>query len=208
MLLPMNASPPAKPFAPSAERNREPILAALRPRLAGVRRLLEIGSGTGQHAVHCAPALPHLVWQTSERPAQLAGLRCWLDEAALPNTPPPLALDMDHPDWPEQAGGAVHDVVFSANTLHIMPWTTVGAWFAALPRVLAPAGRLLVYGPFIEADRPTAPSNLRFDAQLRAQAPHQGVRRLDALDALAAQVGLQRRERVEMPANNLLVVWG
>lgn len=197
-----------KPFAPSAERNREPLLAALRPRLATARRVLEIGSGTGQHAVHFAPALPHLVWQTSERPVQLAGLQAWLDEAACANTPPPLALDMDDPQWPALAGGAVHDAVFSANTLHIMPWTTVQAWFAALPQVLAPGGRLLVYGPFIEPDRPTTESNLRFDAQLRAQVPHQGLRHLDQVDALAAQAGLRRLERVEMPANNLLVVWG
>ncbi|MBN8487388.1 MAG: DUF938 domain-containing protein [Burkholderiales bacterium] len=196
-----------KPFAPSAERNREPILAALRPRLADRCRLLEIGSGTGQHAVHCAPELPHLVWQTSERPLQLPGLRLWLEEAGLANTPPPLALDMDDADWPERAGGAVHDAMFSANTLHIMAWSTVVAWFAALPRALAPGGRLMVYGPFIEPDRPTAESNLRFDDQLRRSAPHQGLRRLDEVDAVARCAGLVRLERIEMPANNLLMVW-
>lgn len=197
-----------KPFAPSAERNREPILAVLAPRLALRRRVLEIGSGTGQHAVHFAPALPHLVWQTSERPGALAGLQCWLDEAACANTPAPLALDVGEPDWPAQARPAVFDAVYSANTLHIMPWSAVQTWFAGLPQVLAPGGQLLVYGPFIESDRPTVGSNLRFDAHLRAQLPHQGLRRLDEVDALAAQVGLTRLERLEMPANNLLLVWG
>jgi cyclopropane fatty-acyl-phospholipid synthase-like methyltransferase len=197
-----------KPFAPSAERNREPILAVLAPRLAPARRVLEIGSGTGQHAVHFAPALPHLVWQTSERSAALAGLRGWLDEAACANTPAPLALDVGEPDWPARTGAQAYDAIFSANTLHIMPWAAVQTWFAGLPRVLAPGGQLFVYGPFIEPDRPTQGSNLRFDAQLRAQHAHQGLRRLDEVDALAAQAGLARLERLEMPANNLLLVWG
>jgi Protein of unknown function (DUF938) len=111
------------------------------------------------------------------------------------------------PDWPEQAGGAVHDAVFSANTLHIMAWTAVQAWFAGLPRVLGAGGRLLIYGPFFEAGRTTAPSNLRFDEQLRGQHPAQGLRQLEAVDALAAASGCVRTARVEMPANNLLVVW-
>lgn len=196
-----------KPHAPSTERNREPLLAALRPRLADRRRLLEIGSGTGQHAVHFAPALPHLVWQTSERAEALPGLRMWLDEAACPNTPAPLALDVVAGPWPEGPPGARYDAMFSANTVHIMPWEAVQAWFAALPRVLTPHARLIVYGPFIEEDRPTVESNLRFDVWLKDQAPHQGLRRLAAVDALAASAGLQRTERLEMPANNLLLVW-
>jgi SAM-dependent methyltransferase len=197
-----------KPYAPSAERNRGPLLEALRPRLASSRRVLEVGSGTGQHAVHFAPALPHLCWQTSERPTELPGLRLWLDEAACPNTPAPLALDVLWPDWPERAGGPVHDAVFSANTLHIMSWVAVEAWVRSLPRVLAPGGQVLVYGPFLEEEVPTTESNLRFDAELRALAPAMGLRRLQAVDGLMADAGLQRLERVAMPANNLLVRWG
>ena len=197
-----------KPHAPSTERNRGPLLEALRPRLAASRRVLEIGSGTGQHAVHFAPALPQLRWQTSERPSELPGLRLWLDEAACPNTPAPLALDVLWPDWPERAGGPVHDAVFTANTLHIMPWAAVEAWVRGLPRVLAAGGQVLVYGPFLEDGVPTTESNLRFDAELQARAPEMGLRRLQAVDALMADAGLRRLERVTMPANNLLVRWG
>jgi cyclopropane fatty-acyl-phospholipid synthase-like methyltransferase len=200
-------TPAAKPHAPATERNREPLRAALLPRLTDRRRLLEIGSGTGQHAVFFAPAMPHLLWQTSERPTELPGLRLWLDEAACPNTPAPLDIDVMVVDWPERAGGPVFDAMFSANTLHIMPWEAVQAWFSALPRVLKPRARLCIYGPFFESGRPTAESNLRFDASLREKAPHQGLRALEAVDALAAAAGLQLRERVDMPANNLLVVW-
>ena len=121
-----------KPYSPACDRNRDPILAVLREHFADRRRVLEIGSGTGQHAVHFAAALPHLVWQTSERAQNLPGLRLWLDEAALPNTPPPLALDVNAA-WPQ----ARFDAVFSANTLHIMSWADVVAMFRALPGVLA-----------------------------------------------------------------------
>lgn len=106
-----------KPYAPACDRNRDPILAVLREHFADRQQVLEIGSGTGQHAVHFAAALPPLVWQTSDRHGQLAGIRLWLDEAALPNTPPPLALDVNGP-WPRQR----FDAVFSANTLHILAW--------------------------------------------------------------------------------------
>ena len=198
----------AKPFAPAAERNRVPLLAALAPRLAGTRRVLEIGSGTGQHAVHFAPALPWLVWQTSERPEQLPGLQRWLDEADCPNLPSPVALDVLAPDWPAAVPGGPFDLVFTANTLHIMPWTGVQAWAAGLSRLLAVGGRVAAYGPFLEADVPTVESNLRFDEGLRAQSPWMGLRALDAVDALLAAQGLQRLERLPMPANNLLVVWG
>jgi cyclopropane fatty-acyl-phospholipid synthase-like methyltransferase len=191
-----------KPFSPACERNREPILAVLREHFADRRHVLEVGSGTGQHAVHFAAALPHLSWQTSERAEALPGLRLWLDEAACPNTPPPLALDVGGA-WPPGR----FDAVFTANTLHIMAWDEVQAFFASLPAVLAPGARMIVYGPFIEEGQATAPSNLRFDEWLKAQAPHQGLRTLQAVDALAATAGLARRERLEMPANNLLVVW-
>lgn len=193
---------PHLPFSPACERNREPILAVLRQHLADCRSVLEVGSGTGQHAVHFAAALPHLRWQASDRPEQLAGIRARLDQAGLANTPPPLALDVAGA-WPPLRA----DAVFTANTLHIMGWSEVEALFAALPSLLAGPRRLLVYGPFLVDGEPTAASNLAFDADLRARAPHMGLRRLAAVDALAAAIGLVRRARHEMPANNLCLCW-
>lgn len=199
------AHPPADPrlpFSAACERNREPILAVLRPLLADCRTLLEVGSGTGQHAVHFAAALPHLRWQASDRTGNLAGIQAWLDEAGLANTPPPLALDVAGA-WPPLRA----DAVFTANTLHIMAWREVEALFAALPAVLSGPRRLLVYGPFRVDGEPTAASNLAFDADLRALAPHMGLRRLADVDALAARAGLVRRARHDLPANNLCLCW-
>lgn len=198
-----------KPFSPAAERNRGPILAVLQQQLAALgppatppRRLLEIGSGTGQHAVHMAAALPHWVWQCSELAEQLPGLQAWLDEAGLPNTPAPWALDV-------AAGlpAAPHDAVFTANTLHIMGWPEVMRLFAELPRVLAPGGRLLVYGPFNRDGRFTSEGNAAFDAALRQADPRRGLRDVEAVDALARAAGLQAVDDLTMPANNRCLVW-
>lgn len=194
----------SKPFAPSCERNREPILAVLREHFAGCRRVLEIGSGTGQHAVHFAAALPQLAWQTSERPEVLQGLRMWLDEAALPNTPPPMALDVAAP-WPPMAG--VFDAVFSANTLHIMGWGEVEALFRGLPGVMAPAGVLVIYGPFRIGGRFASENDAAFDAALRAADARRGLRDFEAVSRLAGAAGLQPVTRIGMPANNFCGVW-
>lgn len=193
---------PRLPFSPACERNREPILAVLRRHLADCRSVLEVGSGTGQHAVHFAAALPQLRWQASDRAGNLAGIQAWLDEAGLANTPPPLALDVCGA-WPPVRA----DAVFTANTLHILAWTEVEALFAALPAVLAGPRRLIVYGPFLVDGEPTAASNLAFDADLRARAPHMGLRRLAEVDTLAARAGLVRRARHDLPANNLCLCW-
>lgn len=194
--------PMDKPHAPSCERTRDPILAVLREHFAHRRAVLEIGSGTGQHAVHFAAALPHLMWQCSDREANLPGIRLWLDEAALSNTPAPIALDVNGA-WPARR----YDAVFSANTLHIMGWPEVGHLFAALPGVLAPEATLIVYGPFNVEGRFTSESNAAFDAQLRAKAPQQGLRDLEAVDALARGAGLALVEDRPMPANNRCLVW-
>ncbi|MCB1956686.1 MAG: DUF938 domain-containing protein [Rhodocyclaceae bacterium] len=193
---------PDKPFSPACERNREPILGLLRPLLADARQVLEIGSGTGQHAVHFAAAMPWLRWQCSDRPAMLPGIRRWLDEAALPNTPPPWTLDVDAP-------GPVgrFDAVFTANTLHIMGWPQVERLFDWVPSVLSPGGQLIVYGPFHEGGRPTSPGNDRFDRQLRENDPASGIRDTQAVDALARQAGLTRFVDHPMPANNRCLVW-
>ena len=193
-----------KPYAPACDRNRDPILGILRTQLADRRAVLEIGSGTGQHAVYFAQALAHLTWQTSERAQALPGLHLWLDEAGLPNTPPPLALDVSGP-WPLPSQR--FDAVFTANTLHIMAWPEVQAMFRALPAVMTPGARVVVYGPFNEGGCYTSESNQRFDASLKASAQHQGLRDLEAVDALAQAIGLRRTARVVMPANNVCVVW-
>ena len=191
-----------KPFAPACERNRDPIFAVLREHFADRQRALEIGSGTGQHAAHFAAGLPHLQWQSSDRAENLPGIRQWLAEASLPNTPEPLQLDVGG-DWPPQR----FDAMFSANTLHIMAWEEVCALFAALPSVLADDATLVIYGPFHRDGQPTSDSNAAFDRSLRDRAPHMGVRDLEAVDALAAEAGLTLVEVRAMPANNVCVVW-
>lgn len=197
-------SPPIfdKPYSAACERNKDPILEALRLHTVDCRHVLEIGSGTGQHAVHFAAALPHLTWQTSDRPGNLPGLRLWLAEAELPNTPPPLALDVEGA-WPT----ARFDVVFSANTLHIMHWDEVQTFFTRLPEVLADNGRVCIYGPFHYAGRPTSPSNAQFDSALRADDPLQGIRDFEAVDALAQKAGLRLLEDRAMPAHNRCLTW-
>jgi hypothetical protein len=192
-----------KPFAPSCARNRDPILAVLGPLLAHARSVLEIGSGTGQHAVHFAAALPHLSWQTSERAEHLPGIRAWLDEAALPNTPPPLELDVARGPWPRRT----FDAVFTANTLHIMGWPQVEACMAGLSEVLDAAGVLAVYGPFNAGGAFTSDSNAQFDQWLKARDPASGIRDLEAVDALARGIGLRLEADHALPANNRLLVW-
>lgn len=198
-----DAQRPPKPFAPACERNREPILGVLRDCFADRRRVLEIGSGTGQHAVHFAAALPHLLWQASDRAENLAGIRAWLDEAALANTPPPLELDVAADAWPE----ARFDAVFSANTLHIMAWPEVQRLFERLPAVFGGDGVLAIYGPFNRDGGFTSASNAAFDASLRRTAAHMGIRDLEAVDALAAAAGLRRVADHALPANNRCVVY-
>ena len=201
-----------KPFSPACDRNREPILALLRECFADVREVLEIGSGTGQHAVHFAAAMPWLSWQCSDRAEHLPGIRVWLDEAALPNTPAPLALDVDTGPWPRPAAAGVgaggsFDGMFSANTLHIMGWPSVQRFFAGVDTALAPGGTLVVYGPFNYDGRFSSDSNREFDGWLRARDPASGIRDFEAVDALARNIGLALQADVAMPANNRCLVW-
>ena len=191
-----------KPYAPACDRNREPILAVLRDHFATRRRVLEIGSGTGQHAVHFAAALPHLTWQTSDRPANLPGIRAWLAEARLPNAPQPIALDVNGA-WPAER----FDAVFTANTLHIMGWDDVTRLFATLRQVLAADATLVVYGPFNYDGKPTSDSNAAFDARLKSEDPRQGIRDRADVDRLARAAGLSLVEDRAMPANNRTLVW-
>lgn len=191
-----------KPYAEACDRNREPILEVLREHFADRRHVLEIGSGTGQHAVHFAAALPHLTWQTSDLEANLSGIRMWIAEAGLPNLPPPLELAAGEP-WPNSR----FDACFTANTLHIMSWPEVCALFKALPSVLTEDAVLAVYGPFNYDGRFTTDSNASFDAWLKQRSSHSGIRDFADVDALAQSIGFSLAEDRAMPANNRTLVW-
>ncbi|GAA0887597.1 DUF938 domain-containing protein [Rhodanobacter soli] len=191
-----------KPHSPSCERNREPILGVLREYFSDRRQVLEIGSGTGQHAVHFAAALPRLTWQSSDRAENLPGIRAWLDEAAWPNTPAPLEFDVNG-TWP----AGPFDAVFSANTLHIMAWPEVQRLFAQLPAVTTDDAVLIIYGPFNDRGRYSSDSNAAFDQWLKARGAHMAIRDAEAVDALADAAGFRLLADIAMPANNRCRVW-
>lgn len=193
-----------KPYAESCEQNRDPILAVLREVFADRRKVLEIASGTGQHAVYFGGALPHLGWQTSELPGNHAGIQAWLDEALLPNVLPPLAIDLHEDTWPLTT---TVDAIFNANTVHIVSWPAVERMFAGIGRVLAPGGLVCLYGPFNYGGNFTSESNARFDAWLKGRDPESGVRDFEAVNALAEAQGLILLRDVAMPANNRTLVW-
>ncbi len=193
----------AKPYAESCDQNREPILAVLRDLFADRKAVLEIGSGTGQHAVYFGAQLPFLQWYTSDRMENHAGIRLWLTEAGLANVHPPLALDVTQADWPAPAV----DAVFSANTTHIMDWPEVESLFAGLGRLLPGGGLFALYGPFNYDGRYTSESNARFDAWLKQRDPCSGIRDVTDLNALADAAGLALRDDFAMPQNNRLLCW-
>ncbi|MGH8505118.1 MAG: DUF938 domain-containing protein [Stenotrophobium sp.] len=192
-----------KPYSAACERNREPILAVLREYFSDRRRVLEIGSGTGQHAVHFAAALPQLVWQTADRAQYHDGIRAWVADSGLPNVLPPLLLDANQPHW--DIGR--YDAVYSANTLHIMSWQEVQRMFAHLPRVMTASAKLVVYGPFNDNGKFSSDSNAAFEQTLKSWGAHMGIRDAGAVDALAKAVGLELLEDRAMPANNRCRVW-
>lgn len=192
-----------KPFAESAAQNRAPIQAVLEEIFADRRRVLEIASGTGQHAVYFGAALPHLSWQTSELPHNHPGILAWLDEAKLANVLPPAALDVNDAVWPV----ATFDAVFNANTVHILSWPAVRRMFAGIGRVLEPGGLLCLYGPFNYGGRYTAESNARFDVWLKNRDPESGVRDFEAVNELAEAEGLVLFKDFDMPRDNHTLVW-
>jgi SAM-dependent methyltransferase len=186
-----------------AERNRQPILDQLLRLLPASGRALEIASGSGQHLALFATALPGWSWLASDpKPEARASVAAW-----WPAGPPALDLDVHSADWALPASHRTLDLIYCSNMLHASPASTGPALLAGAARHLAEGGRLLLYGPYIEPDRPTAPSNLAFDADLRARDPGWGLRRLDRLCAEAAAHDLTLSERIEMPANNLLLVF-
>ncbi|PLW82095.1 methylase [Kineobactrum sediminis] len=191
------------PFSRARENNKQPILEHLRNIFTAPATVLEIGTGTGQHAEYFATALPHLLWQPSDHPDNLWQCEQRLQEAALPNIAPPLGLDVGAAKWPLAEANAA----FSANTAHIMAWPEVQAMFRGLARVLTAGAPFCLYGPFNYGGRFTSESNQAFDAHLRAQAAHMGIRDRDDLIHLAQEVGIALEADHPMPANNRLLVW-
>ncbi len=190
--------------APAVARNRDPILAVLRRVLPARGTVLEIASGSGEHAVHFAVGLPGLTWQPTDRDADaLRSIAAHRASAQLPNLLPPLEFDVASPDWPLPRA----DAVVSINMIHIAPWTAAQGLMAGAGRLLAPGGVLFLYGPFRENGRHTAPSNEAFDASLKQRDPQWGVRDLGEVAELAGRHGFDLVERVAMPANNLSVVF-
>ncbi len=190
--------------APAVARNRDPILVVLRDVLPAAGMVLEIASGSGEHAVHFAAALPHLAWQPTDPDEQARGsIAAHAGQAKLANLLPPLELDAAAPVWPV----TLADAIVSINMIHIAPWRATQGLMAGAARVLPAGAPLYLYGPYRQHGQHTAPSNVAFDESLRARNPAWGVRDLDAVVALAAEHGLTLRRTVAMPANNLSVVF-
>jgi len=191
-----------KRFSDPFERNRDPILAVLRRVFAERRAVLEIGSGTGQHAAYFASQLAHLSWQPSDVPDNLPSIRAWREEAPAPRPLEPIELDVDRP-FP----ALKVDAVFTANTLHIVSWPQVQRMVSGVGGLLPAGGVLAVYGPFNYGGKHTAPSNEEFDKWLRGRDPKSGLRDAEAVIALAMGHGLVLEEDNAMPANNRLLVF-
>jgi len=192
-----------KTFSEACERNKEPILAVLQPLLQKSQAVLEIGSGTGQHAEHFARELPHLTWHASDQAIHHLALRERFAEAALSNLHGPLLLDVSQPDWPALSV----DFIFSANTLHIMSETMVADFFAGVAKILPAQGQLGVYGPFNQAGNFTSEGNAKLDAWAKNTFPGGGLKDLEAVLHLALSHGLSLEQNYAMPANNRLLHW-
>ena len=193
-----------KRFAPATERNSTPILEVLRQVLPEQGTVLEIASGTGQHAVFFAPLFPALTWQPTDLdPDSLESIESWLLDAGTPNIGPPLRLDVTSDSWPVTQA----DAVVCCNMIHIAPWQACEGLFVGGARILSPGAPLFLYGPFLQIDVPTSPSNLEFDATLRGRNPAWGIRALDDVCRVAAANGFRFARKIAMPANNLSVVF-
>jgi cyclopropane fatty-acyl-phospholipid synthase-like methyltransferase len=192
-----------KPFSQACENNQQAIFAILERVFAGAQTVLEIGSGTGQHAAYFAPRLPHLIWQTSDQEEYHPGINAWLDASSAENLRRPLLLNVDMPQWPI----ATVDAVFSANTCHIMSWASVVNMFKQLAGVLSAGGTLAIYGPFNYDGQFTSASNANFDQWLKQRGAQQGIRDFEAVNKLASEAGMTLLEDNAMPANNRLLVW-
>jgi Protein of unknown function (DUF938) len=205
----MEAMESAKRHAPATSRNREPIGDVLRTFLPERGTVLEIGAGSGEHAVAFAAAFPGVIWQpTDADPEGLASIAAWRADADCPNLLPPFFLDVRHRPWSAGAGApSVYDAVVSINMIHIAPWEACRGLMVGAADALRPDGTLLLYGPFMIGGRHTAPSNAWFDDSLRAMDPRFGVRDVDKVAAEAEGNGLTLHRQVAMPANNLSLIF-
>jgi len=192
-----------KCFSDSCEENKLPILKVLEKEFSTFQTVLEIGSGTGQHAVFFAEQLPHLLWQPSDVLDSHPSIIAWIADSLLDNVLPPLELDVAKHHWPQK----VYDGVFSANTTHIMSWPQVIELFTGVTRVLEQGGKFCLYGPFNYNGQFTSPSNAHFDQWLKARDPESGIRDFEALDKLAKENHLTLVRDYEMPVNNRIIVW-
>ena len=192
-----------KPFAESSEQNKIPILAVLKQFCAEIETVLEIGSGTGQHAVFFAEQFPHLTWIASDQLEYHAGIQMWLKDSGLTNIQGPLLLDVDQNEWPIKQT----DAIFSANTVHIMGWPSVERMFSGIGKILKEGGIFCLYGPFNYNGQFSCESNARFDQWLKQRDTVSGVRDFEALQILADKAGLDFIDDIEMPANNRILVW-
>jgi len=192
-----------KPYSESCDQNRDPILSILQKIFSHKKHILEIGSGTGQHAVYFAKQMPHLIWQTSDQKTYHEGINQWLDEAKLENTRKPIALNVSTDTWPELD----IDAIYSANAVHIMSWDNVVDFIKNAGQLLPNKGLLVLYGPFNYNHQYTSESNARFDAWLKARDPQSGIRNFEDLNQLAKAAGLVFQEDFSMPANNRILVW-
>ena len=196
--------------SPAAERNARPILQVLQPLLAARGRALEVASGTGQHVAAFAAALPDWTWQPSDlHDDHFDSIAAWCAQANVHNVRAPVRLDVLAPRWPsaKPAFAEPFELIYCANMLHIAPWACCAGLMQGAARHLAPGGRLVTYGPYLEDGVPTAPGNLGFDANLRERDPAWGIRRLDDVAREAAHAGLRLATRHALPANNLLLVF-
>ena len=192
-----------KPFSQACENNKGAILEVLQIELANSRLVLEVGSGTGQHAVHFSQHLQHLVWRTSDQTLYHSGIMQWIEEANLPNIRAPLSLDVREYAW----GNTLYDTVFTANSLHIMALDTVQYFVSNVARALEDGGRFIAYGPFNYRGEYTSESNARFDVWLKQQDPLSAIRDFETLDLCAQSGGLCLDQDYDMPSNNRLLVW-
>lgn len=194
-----------KPFSQACANNREPIYDVLAKEFAGQTSVLEIGSGTGQHAVHIGPRLPHVQWQTSDLAENIPGINRWINDERVVNVLRPLTINVLK-DWPDTELLQYFNGIFSANTSHIMPWEAVEHFIGGLEKMNS-GSRLALYGPFKYDGRFTSDSNERFDQWLKNQYPHQGIRDFESVDSLARNSGFNLVKDYAMPANNQLLVW-
>ena len=190
-------------YSEASEQNKDPILKVLNEVFKDCNTVLEIGSGSGQHAVYFAKQLRHLTWQPSDLSENLASISAWIEQEALMNIKPPIELDVTNYSWEVDCV----DAIFTANTLHIMSWTAIEDLFKGIGRILNSQGKLLVYGPFAYDGKHTSPRNQQFDKYLKQQDPQSGVRDFVTLDKLARAQGLSCIEDFAMPANNRCLLW-